>query len=92
MINDIVAGTTGAGFRDTNAWLQVLTGNTLPTAFYVGDQLGSFNSWMRWLTGFLFSFTTVFALFPMIDEAMRNIARDAGRQLERVSRARRGME
>ena len=46
MLNDILAGTTGTGFRDTNAWLQVLTGNTLPAAFYAGDQLGTFNAWL----------------------------------------------
>ena len=84
MLNDIVAGTTGLGFRDTNAWLAALTGNALPPAFYYGDQLGSFNSWARWITGFLFSLTTVFALFPIIDESMQSTARDAQRQLARV--------
>lgn len=74
MINDAVAGTTGLGFRDTNAWLQTLTLNALPSSFYVGDQLGSFNSWMRWITGFLFSITAVLAVFPMIAESMREVA------------------
>jgi len=41
-------------FRGTNAWLAVLTMNALPPAFYAGDALGSFNSWMRLLTGLLF--------------------------------------
>ena len=84
MVNDVLAGTTGTGFRDTNAWLQALTLNTLPLSFYQGDQLGSFNSWMRWLTGFLFSFTTVFALFPLIESSLRQTASDAARQYERV--------
>lgn len=83
-INDVIAGTSGAGFRDTNAWLQFLTGNILPASFYAGDQLGSFNSWMRWVTGLLFSFTTVFALFPILNRTMREIARDVERQLGRV--------
>ena len=87
MLNDIVAGTTGTGFRDANAWLQLLTVNALPAAFYNGDQLGSFNSWMRWITGFLFSFTTVFALFPIIAEAMQNMMHDAEHQLERLLQA-----
>ncbi len=52
MLNDVLAGTTGTGFRDTNSWLQALTLNALPQSFYVGDQLGSFNSWARWITGF----------------------------------------
>jgi len=71
VINDLVAGTSGFGFRDTNAWLQVLTGNLLPTGFYAGDALGSFNSYMRWLTGILFGLSTVWLLFPLIDRALR---------------------
>lgn len=34
----------GQGFRDTNVWLAYLTGGGLPTWFYIGDALGSFNS------------------------------------------------
>ena len=34
----------GQGFRDTNAWLAVLTNNAFLTTFYAGDALGSFNS------------------------------------------------
>ena len=45
-LNDVLAGMTGAGFRDTNAWLAVLTGNAFP-GFYAGDQLGTFNWWAR---------------------------------------------
>jgi uncharacterized membrane protein len=71
LINDILAGTTGLGFRDNNAWLQALTGNIFPASFYAGDQFGSFNSWMRWITGLLFAFTTVFAVFPVIDRSFR---------------------
>jgi uncharacterized membrane protein len=85
MLNDVVAGTSGFGFRDTNAWLAALTGNALGQSFYYGDAFGSFNSWARWITGFLFSITTVFALFPVIDESMRGTARDAERQLARVA-------
>lgn len=84
MINDLVAGTTGRGFRDTNDWLQALTNGALPASFYAGDQFGSFNSWARWATGLLFSFTTVFALFPLIRLSMDDTAADAERQLERV--------
>jgi len=86
MVNDLVAGTTGTGFRDTNDWLRALTLNALPSSFYYGDQLGSFNSWMRWLTGFLFSFTTVFALFPLIGASLQRTASDAERQLERIQK------
>ncbi len=73
MINDALAGTSGEGFRDTNIWLRFLTGNALPDWFYYGDAFGSFNSDVRWITGFLFGLTTVWFLFPMIDAAMREV-------------------
>ena len=73
MINDALAGTSGAGFRDTNAWLAWLTGNTLPQWFYAGDALGSFNSDLRWITGILFGLTTVWFLFPLIESGMRQV-------------------
>lgn len=83
-INDIVAETTGTGFRDTNAWLAALTGNIFPSAFYAGDALGSFNSDLRWLTGILFGLTTVAFLFPFIEEAMRDVQMQVKGQLARV--------
>ncbi len=81
MVNDLLAGTSGAGFRDTNDWLRALTLNAPPSSFYYGDQLGSFNSWLRWLTGFLFSFTTVFALFPLIGSSLQKTASDTEQQV-----------
>ncbi|MBI2332660.1 MAG: DUF2085 domain-containing protein, partial [Chloroflexi bacterium] len=39
----------GLGFRDTNAWLALLTNHALPATFYAGDALGSFNSIMRFI-------------------------------------------
>lgn len=84
MLNDIVAGTTGLGFRDTNVWLQLLTGNHLPQAFYVGDQFGSFNSWARWVTGLSFGITTVLAFFPVIESAMLDLARQSQNTLRRA--------
>jgi uncharacterized membrane protein len=42
----------GLGFRDSNQWLASMTNNALPIT-YAGDTLGSFNSWMRLLTGLL---------------------------------------
>ena len=64
----------GQGFRDTNAWLTVLTGNVFPPAIYAGDALGSFNSWMRLLTGVLFGLGIVWFAFPLLE----NLARNAG--------------
>jgi uncharacterized membrane protein len=57
------------GFRSTNAWLVSLTGNALPGWFYAGDALGSFNSWMRWISGTLFGLGAVWFLFPILDRA-----------------------
>lgn len=55
------------GFRCTNTWLVTLTGNAFPGWFYYGDTLGSFNSWMRLITGSLFGLGTVWFLFPIFD-------------------------
>jgi uncharacterized membrane protein len=59
-----------AGFRYTNVWLAVLTHHYFPQSFYVGDALGSFNSWMRWLSGLLFSFGLVGWAFPSIRDSL----------------------
>jgi uncharacterized membrane protein len=66
------------GFRYTNDWLAFLTRNTLPQSFYVGDGLGTFNSWMRWITGFLFGFGLVWWVFPLLDKqfGQNNLAKD----------------
>ena len=77
MLNDVLAGTTGTGFRDTNSWLQALTMNALPQSFYSGDQFGSFNSWARWITGFTFSLTTILMAFPLIERSMQDLAASA---------------
>lgn len=61
----------GQGFRDTNAWLAVLTGNGLPAAFYAGDALGSFNSWMRLITGALFGISIGFWALPYLESLSR---------------------
>jgi len=56
----------GNGFRDTNAWLAVLTQNALPMTFYAGDALGSFNSLMRFISGLLAGLAIVWLAFPYI--------------------------
>ncbi len=56
----------GWGFRDTNRWLAVLTNHSLPMEFYVGDALGSFNSWARLLSGLLAGLGIVWLAFPYI--------------------------
>lgn len=58
----------GQGFRYSNLWLAALTNHALPASFYAGDALGSFNSWMRLLTGILFGMGVVWFGFPYIDD------------------------
>lgn len=71
-INDALFGMSGTGFRDTNTWLALLTGNLLPSTFYVGDAVGSFNNLARLVTGALFGSLTVWFLYPFIDWAVRD--------------------
>ena len=56
----------GQGFRDTNQWLVIFTGNAFPAIFYAGDGLGSFNSIMRLVTGLLSGLGIVWLMFPYI--------------------------
>jgi uncharacterized membrane protein len=72
-ISDFTAG-IGLGFRYGNAWLAVLTNNAFPDTFYVGDALGSFNSWMRLITGLLFSLGIVWALYPRLHSGFTRTA------------------
>ena len=65
----------GQGFRDTNVWLQVLTNNAFPTTFYQGDALGSFNSWMRLITGILFGIALAIFTYPYINDSFADIVR-----------------
>jgi len=57
----------GQGFRGSNLWLASLTNNLFAPSFYEGDALGSFNSWMRLVTGVLFGLGIVWFSFPYID-------------------------
>ena len=74
LLNDILAGVSGAGFRDTNAWLRALTGNAWPD-FYSGDQAGTFNWWVRLMSGILAAWALAFAFFPRLEAVL---AQDPG--------------
>ena len=80
LVNDLVYGVAGNGFRDANAWLAWLTGGVLP-GFYAGDQAGTFNWWMRLLTGLAAAWGLAFWLFPWLD---RLLAAEAERYMSRV--------
>jgi uncharacterized membrane protein len=64
----------GQGFRDSNAWLAALTQNIFPPNFYAGDAWGSFNAWMRLITGILFGLGVVWFCFPFLNAAFTNSA------------------
>lgn len=59
----------GQGFRYNNLWLANLTHFAYSANFYAGDALGSFNSWMRIITGLLAGLGLVWFAFPYIHEA-----------------------
>jgi hypothetical protein len=59
----------GEGFRDSNAWLAILTNNSFTPGFYSGDAWGSFNSLMRLLTGVFFGMGIVWFGFPYLEAA-----------------------
>ncbi|MBI5300621.1 MAG: DUF2085 domain-containing protein [Chloroflexi bacterium] len=82
LANDVVAGISGTGFRDTNAWLQILTGNIFPATFYAGDAVGSFNNLARLVTGVLFGLTTIGFVYPFVETTMRDLERQTRMQLE----------
>ncbi len=73
----------GQGFRDTNAWLAVLTNHAYPATFYVGDALGSFNSLIRLVTGLLAGLGIVWLAFPYIFESQTY-----NQQLDEISYAK----
>ena len=81
-ISDIAG--LGDGFRDSNIWLAALTGNIFPAAFYAGDALGSFNSWMRLITGLLFGLAIVWLAYPALEEMFADTAREIEAKLRRA--------
>ena len=65
----------GQGFRYTNLWLANLTQHAFSQTFYSGHALGSFNSWMRLISGVLFGLGVVWFGFPYVNEWFRETAR-----------------
>lgn len=63
-----------AGFRYTNAWLMALTAGRLGVEFYVGNALGSFNSWARLISGTLAGLAVVWGAYPLLDGNFRTVA------------------
>ena len=82
MVSDLFG--IGLGFRDSNAWLTALTNNAYSVNFYAGDALGSFNSWMRWITGILFGLGIIWFGFPYLDEFFAEMKETVITKLRRV--------
>jgi uncharacterized membrane protein len=70
LLNDVLF-TLGSGFRDTNLWLQILTGDAWP-GFYAGDHFGTFNWWARLVTGVIAAWGVAFAFFPRFERLRAN--------------------
>jgi len=87
LVSDILGG-VGGGFRYNNGWLAQLTGNGMPASFYLGDALGSFNSWMRLLTGLLFSLGLVWYALPWLTAEFAITARQIEAKLKRAGSSR----
>ena len=85
LISDIAG--IGLGFRDSNTWLALLTGHVFPATFYAGDALGSFNSWMRLITGVLFGFGVVWVLYPLVQASFMDMGREIEEKFKRASLA-----
>jgi uncharacterized membrane protein len=83
MISDMVGG-IGGGFRYDNAWLASLTNHAFAPGFYAGDSLGSFNSWMRLITGLLFSLGAVWFALPAMEHAFAGTRQTLEGKFERA--------
>lgn len=68
-----------AGFRYTNVWLATLTQHRLGQGFYLGNALGSFNSWARLISGTLAGLAVAWAAFPTVETYVAG-ARSARRE------------
>ena len=64
----------GQGFRDSNLWLAELTNSVFAASFYAGDGLGSFNSWMRLISGFSFGLGIAWFAFPYFEQSYKDMA------------------
>ena len=73
MMNDTIWGISSDGFRDTNVWLVLLTADQFPK-IYAGDHFGTFNWWMRLLSGLMAAIGLAFYLFPRLDNLLRREA------------------
>ncbi|MDX1615660.1 MAG: DUF2085 domain-containing protein [Candidatus Promineifilaceae bacterium] len=82
-VSDFVGG-IGGGFRYDNAWLATLTNHAFASDFYGGDRLGSFNSWMRLISGLLFSLGATWFVLPSLDGTFTSTRRTIEGKFDRA--------
>jgi uncharacterized membrane protein len=83
IIGELMGGMTSS-FRDENLWLVNLTNNAFAPDFYAGDAFGSFNSWMRLITGLLFGLGVTWFLYPRMQESFGDTAAQIEAKFERA--------
>lgn len=74
----------GQGFRYTNEWLAELTNYAFSPTFYLGNGLGSFNWWMRLITGLLFALGVIWWAYPHLEIAFEQTRRQIEAKFRRV--------
>jgi len=79
-----MASETGSGFRGANSWLVRLTDGTFTAVFYEGSIPGSFNWWLRTLTGLLFGLSLVWFLFPRFSDFFKKRRSELAPRLRRL--------
>jgi hypothetical protein len=72
------------GFRESNAWLAWLTGGAFAPTFYAGNAVGSFNWWMRLITGLLAGLASVWLVYPHVADAFAEMRASLEIKLRRV--------
>ncbi len=75
---------SGSGFRQTNDWLVALTGGGFTAVFYSGTTIGTFNWWLRTLTGLLFGLGFIWFTFPQFAVYFRGVRTRLEPKLRRV--------
>ena len=84
MVSDFQGGLF-EGFRYHNEWLANLSQHILPQSFYVGDIFGTFNSWMRLISGIGFGIGVVWLIGPLVEENISNDVRLIGHKLQSLT-------
>jgi uncharacterized membrane protein len=84
-----ISGGLVEGFRYRNEWLQNLTSHALPTWFYIGDTLGSFNFLVRFISAILFGVAFAWIAFPYMARSTHKLTADLKNKLEQIDQIKR---